>query len=492
LSRFVWATAVASTLGALIYYSIPAKQEPTWLSGGRKFAEDDAASIQSVLSSESIPVYTDREGRIGVRPSDWTRALAALTKKKAVPETLAEIEKDFQTPNIWESREQREERRHWGLERKLEVMIERLEDIVAADVTIHREVVRSGLRPETRLSAFVYVDAGAARSVGPRSIRSIQTLLVSNCAGLLPDAVSISDRDGKFYLVAGDPAAGRHSRTMARAEELRESILGRLLHIQGIDVVVQIDELAEPKEPIRPVEETLERSTPHASEPPVVPAATMVNRPVELPPDPPTAPVVLPEQREEIEVATKTATAAADTASGSKAKIWVQVPRSYYLRAFDENLPDRQPAPEDLLPYIARTETLIRNAVNVLIPSRELGELRVDTIPDAPLQPRVVAKGLPGSARFFDGLPGWVPGAAVGAAAGLAMVMAAGFGFLASRRPRLPERTTLRRGTLSVDPAETSITVPSDRVRELVRADPEAAAGVLRRWIGQESGGDRS
>ena len=53
----------------------------------------------------------------------------------------------------------------------------------------------------------------------------MQGYLVSNCSGLKPEAVSVSDRSGKFYLVAGDPGGGFRSRGMARAEELRESIL---------------------------------------------------------------------------------------------------------------------------------------------------------------------------------------------------------------------------------------------------------------------------
>jgi type III secretory pathway lipoprotein EscJ len=476
-ARLIVALLVLAALAGLVYYSLPGQEEPSWLYAGKKFSQDSAQAIQSALAAEDIEVFTDRDGRIGVRPSSWSKALAALRKKKVEPPSLEEIEKDYQTPNLWESREQREQRFQWGQERKLEVMIERLEDIIAADVTIHREQIRGGLRPETKVSAFVYIDAGKTRELSPRSIRTIQNLLVTNCAGLKPEAVSITDRSGKFYLVAGDPSGGMHSRTMARAEELRDQIAERLTYINGVDVLVQMEEPeTEPPAAANPAPIETKATVP------LKPAAvTVVNQPTELEPE------ATPVAESAVSHSPQRPSRAVQPPL-ARAKVWVQVPRTYYLNALAENAPGKHPSVEDLAPYINRTEGLIRNAISVIVPSQELGSVKIDVIPDAPIQTRAVPLPGPPSATWWHGYPAWLPGAAIGAGIGLLVVMIAGFGMMASRRPKLPARTTLRRSTLTVDPPEADVARPTERVRELIRANPEAAAGVLHRWINQDRG----
>ena len=71
----------------------------------------------------------------------------------------------------------------------------------------------------------------------------------------------------------------------------------------------------------------------------------------------------------------------------------------------------------------------------------------------------------------------------------MALVLGTGFGLIASRRPSArPSRTSVRSG-LVVDAPSGPVPGPSERVRDLVRRDPEAAAGVLQRWIGKADGG---
>ena len=63
--------------------------------------------------------------------------------------------------------------------------------------------------------------------------------------------------------------------------------------------------------------------------------------------------------------------------------------------------------------------------------------------------------------------------------------MAAAYRAVVSRRP-VPRRARgADRGRYPIDAAPEPGHAPSERVRELVRFNPEAAAGVLQRWIGQ-------
>jgi flagellar M-ring protein FliF len=62
-----------------------------------------------------------------------------------------------------------------------------------------------------------------------------------------------------------------------------------------------------------------------------------------------------------------------------------------------------------------------------------------------------------------------------------------GFGVLASRRPAPHPSARPRedRARYKIDEASDPGPGPSERVRELIRLNPEAAASVLHRWTGQ-------
>ena len=118
----------------------------------------------------------------------------------------------------------------------------------------------------------------------------------------------------------------------------------------------------------------------------------------------------------------------------------------------------------------------------MLVPPAEKGRVMVNTIADnlAPDPAPAVAAGPAVADRSW---PNWLAPAALGAGAGLAaaLVLGTGFGLIASRRPSArPSRTSVRSG-LVVDAPSGPVPGPSERVRDLVRRDPEAAAGVLQR-----------
>ena len=464
---------IACVGGGIYLLTLPSVEQPAWLYESRKLSEDQGQAIQSALAAEDIQVFTDRHGRIGVRPSSYTKALTALRKRKVEPPSFEEIVKETQTPNLWETGEQREQRLHWGMEKQVKLMIEGLPDIRSAQVTVQRERVRGGVRTEWKFTGFVWVDVDGGHELSPRTVRSIQALLVANCNGLKPDSVSVSDQSGKFYLEAGNPVGGVLSRTLARADELRETILERLNYIKGVDVLVQMEAVA-PEPPPHPAPTVAPSAAKDSSAAEILP-----NQPIELGPEPAPTPAPAAAPRPALPAV-------------PRAKVWVQVPRSYYYNAFADNVPGKQPSPEDLTPYISRTSELIRNAVSVIVPSHELGDVKIDTIPDSINFARVTASPLPSSDGWGDRLPAWGPGAIVGVLVGLTIAIATSFGLMATRRPKSEPapRGSTRRGGIAVDQGGEAVHGPSERVRELVRANPEAAAGVLHRWIGREDGGN--
>jgi hypothetical protein len=156
----------------------------------------------------------------------------------------------------------------------------------------------------------------------------------------------------------------------------------------------------------------------------------------------------------------------------------VRVPSSYYKRHYDEVAARGEPSAGDLIAFERKTQASIRSAVAMAVPPDELGEVEVDRI--FPSEPPAAA---PVPRRTVPPLAAWTPVLAVGG--GLMVFALAALG----RRWRRPASgSAAPRGSrrVRIDAAGGD---PAARVRELVRLDPAAAAGVLQRWIGQAGEG---
>jgi hypothetical protein len=153
------------------------------------------------------------------------------------------------------------------------------------------------------------------------------------------------------------------------------------------------------------------------------------------------------------------------------------VPRSFY---YHKALPNRNPSLEDLQSIQARTESIIETAVGYVLTQGTFA-VSIATIPDdVVLRDPLVAPAVPESRRW----PSWAIPAGAGAAVAVVGLTGSLF-WLATRRPRGALAGERLRRRYPADAAAEPGTAPSERVRELIRHNPKAAASVLHRWIGQ-------
>ena len=220
--------------------------------------------------------------------------------------------------------------------------------------------------------------------------------------------------------------------------------------------------------PVSPALSPAPTATPETPAPPE--PAVGVNKPLELDPLPVPGP----------SSAVATASPAARPAEDRRmARILVDVPRSFYLKA----TPIREPSPDNLQLMVLRTEERIKTAVGFVVPPSEPHEVIVETIwDDEPATPPLVD---PANTDARRSIPWWVPAATAGA--GMATLLLAAFRMLAARRPESRTRipSAPHRSRYGVDTPSEPGPGPSERVRELIRLNPEAAASILHRWIGQ-------
>ncbi len=438
--------------GYLASVGDPGKPAWSWIFERRKLSSDDLDKISEALDAAGIPHVADPLGRVGVKESRRAEALALLAKAHAVPPSLDDLSQEVEPGNpLLESPADRERREALRLEQILKAQIEGLDPAIAsAHVRIHRARRRPGLGQGLEVTASVYLRTEGGRKLGHRAVEGIQRFLIKDVPELRPESITVVDQTGHAYLAAGDPSLKESTHAHAREEDWQDQILGELRHIPGVGVSVLLEAPPAPQGP--------------APTPPE-PAADLVrpNGQVEL-----------------VESAPPPAAGAGGAPARPQANVWVRVPRSFYLMDFRSRSPGRQPTPEDLEPMRLRTEQVIRDAVGIHIPAGELGVVKVAVIQDdlASSGPFVVPLVLESPRPWA-----WVALSGVASAAALATV--AGLFRLAGRRPlRRPQRSARRSGYVADGPSG-PVPGPSERVRELIRLNPESAAGVLQRWIGQ-------
>ncbi len=295
-------------------------------------------------------------------------------------------------------------------------------------------------------------------------------------------AITVMDRRGHRYLDPSNPSLGDISRDRAREEELSEKILEKLDWIKGVRVLVQV---SAPQHAASRAARGGSSST--IANPPLAadrslsndgnsgpgPAgasgapAIVVNGPAELETEPaPTKPIA----------ATPVASESAVEPDRESGHVLVNVPRSFYYNALVNKADHLEPSSEEFQLMAARIETGVKKTIELVLPERGTWKVDVDTIPDE--LPIVRPAVLPYPAESRRKALDWGIVGAVGAA--ISILAAVGSWIQVARRSARPPRPEVETARYRTDLA--SEPGPSERVRELVRRNPEAAASVLQRW----------
>ncbi len=445
--------ALAALVAGAYFVSSEEPLARVLLFDGHRFDHDAVPKVVKVLRTKGIDCRVEK-GRVAVPPSRLVEAAGAVEEANLGPRPP--LEDDPQVPGIFDNpaviKDDKARRKLKGLE-------ELVRDVDPAIERAHIEVLRPqarGLAPAAEPKATVVLFGEASRPVPPRAIVAIQRLLVSVVPDLKPEAVTILGHKGVPYLVQGNPALLVESQAQARAEEIKTQILDKLDWIKGVKVSVRIDPATPPAtRPPRPV------PTPAPTGPIVAP-----NTPLSLAPeDLPTATVSIPAP----------APVEAADASG-QVSVLVQVPVTFYLYRPRLGDPDHEVSAADLPAYAEKVDGSIRAAVRHAAPGAKPEDVTISRIDvTGPERP---ARSFP-EARKVD--PAWALAAGLALLAALALVG----GLRSGRRPSARPQRRKRYDRRLTGEAPGSGPAPSERVRELVRMDPEAAAGVLQRWIGQ-------
>jgi flagellar M-ring protein FliF len=523
--RWGLAAVVLLALGAASYWGA-SNLSPSgvrYLASGKRFSSEALITVGRALEKQRIAYRIDDLRRVEVASDQFEEAADAVAKLDLGPPSIEEIRKDSQSAGLFDGPIEREQKEKVKLERMLEKMISDQEGVLSAVVSIDRPRAQAFSRNSAKPSAFVYVETDKGRAVPSRSVQAILGFLDGMVPGLEPGSITVMDHRGMRYLDPGNPALGDHSRNRAREEEISEEILEKLDWIKGVRVQVQVitphaGELAATKtsgagrpgadttaKGARPREAHPEPGSTHAGgideRPRISQPEMAVNRPISLEGGGELSPAVAPPavgsggsataqraaaKSEGIPRATGEGGTLAEpaphtrTGDASKERGWVvvNVPRSFYLN-MEIRGDQGKPSLEELRVMAERTEKSIRTTIALLLPDSDSWKVEVGTFADDVAQSRPTVLPDPSDSR--QRLLEWGILGAVGG--GLLILAIAGSVIHLARRPaRLPVHSAGSRRYHAGSVLQPS---PSERVRELIQRNPEAAASVLQRWVGQ-------
>jgi flagellar biosynthesis/type III secretory pathway M-ring protein FliF/YscJ len=491
LRRWVIGLSALALVVAIAYYQVgvPAPAG-AFVRSGATFSDDDVIAISQALDAKHLPFRVVDDGRIEVSADRLDDANDVIAKLEVGPRRLDDIEKRrAENWSLLDTPDDRLERAEKAHAERLAGYIQRLPGIVSARVNITRPRTRDARRAAQGACAFVYLETHGRREIPHRTVKSIQGLIAGNDPEVKPKAITIMDQTGHSYLDAQNPSLSALSRQRAHEEEYRDEIAKKLDWLTGVQVSVQLvpaPDAAEAPTLVPPAD-------PHPEPPPAAPAEDVhlpvpprmsMNQPLDPDPDPEPstlAPKSLPNLAPApAPTATQEPSAEMDETGRTRARVLVTVPRSFYLA----RMPNRDPSLEDLQAFVTRTETNIKMAVAIVIPPGRLGEVNVTTIADdlPPTSPPP-----PANIDTRRSLSWWILAGIAGGATAAALALT--FRLLAVRRPDVgtapKQRERDDRGRYKIDEAAAVGPAPSERVRELIRQNPEAAASVLHRWTGQ-------
>jgi flagellar M-ring protein FliF len=478
-STVYWAATSLGTVGV------------RYILAGRRFSSDDLIKICRNLDKQKIARRVDGQRRVEVAADQYEQAADIVAKLDLGDRAIDEILDESATSSIFDTPKEVEARQQRSQIKVIEKLIGQLDGVVSSIVSINRPPTSKWMHSAPKHSAFVYIETEDDRPLPYQTVQSIPVILTGSDPELTLASIKVIDRRGVRYFDPDNPGIGDKSRNEARERELGEEIVERLDWIKGVRVQVKLysPRTADPAASISSSAKVSRPSVapdqvavqPEGGSPPQqsvpTPPAFAVNRPLgELELLPKLPPVVAKE------VDAGAAAAHTDAREQSQklepGRVFIYVPRSFYFNAANIRTDNREPTQEELRIMEDRTENQIRTAVGLAMPEGESWKVGITTFPDelSLSRPTILESSADARRRVLD----WGIVGTVGAI--VSILAAAGSWIQVARRPaRLPAPMVATR-RYHVDSA--SEPGPSERVRELVRNNPEAAASVLQRWTG--------
>ncbi len=531
-ARIMCALLLAVVLVSLAFLlSLESSAPDDYVLGGHLFSTADLAAAHAAFAKAGLSKFQTEANRIRVPPGEQNAYVAALVDANAMPRHIGSWWDEYQDRNsLFEPEKHRDIRFKLATQRELAQVIRAMTGIEHASVQF-AEFKTNGLRSQTEVTAAVAIMPTENTELEPERVTSIRDFVAAAIPGLKATNVTVMDMNAGYSYPGGSDGAspgGRSdyaSQKRTYEQEWRRKITELLGYIPGVKVVTNV---------ILDSQIDLERSS-VKFDPQVVNTRTQSSLTSERTvgqrsPGEPSAvtntsnqqATITQPQGQELDKQHETEVqegvpsyeqVVSKMAPLTPQRVTVSVagPRSYYRRVWEvrngagAREPTHAPEEMELEKIEAERKQTIHNAVVTLLHPRSGGQddyalVHVSTFDDQTLAPPPApgraTQAVTWLAENWSTLGMMVVGlAGLLVLRGILRAAPSGAGppagFEKTWSVLRPDQTVSNRGQAAgnrVRPgkrfAETDSS-PREELAQMVNDDPEAAADILRAWIGQ-------
>lgn len=218
----------------------------TYLMGGRPFSPSEMPAIHAAFAAAGLPEPKYEGNRILVPAGQEAAYVTALAEAGAMPADFhSYLEKTLADQGPFVGPRQRDELIKNAKQKKLAAIIASMQGIEFATVD-YDERREGGLSRRVTCTASVSVKPVLNQQLDPDQARIIRHLVSAAFAGLKPESVTIADLNGRVYVGSGDSSVDgeehQYLRVMHAYENLfRQRVQDALAYVSGATVNVNVE-----------------------------------------------------------------------------------------------------------------------------------------------------------------------------------------------------------------------------------------------------------
>jgi flagellar M-ring protein FliF len=219
-----------------------------YLLNGQSFTSDEMSVMEGAFGKAGLSDYTVDGSRIRISKSRQAAYLGALADEGAMPARFGDhLTKAVNDIGPFSSRQHSEEMIKIAKQKELAAVIRSMQGVENATVLFDMQK-KGGLKSETAFTASVSVKPRGTQPMDASKVPMIRSLVAGAIAGLSPEKVSVIDLNGRSYsgsVGTGGPAGSAIEDPYIQRQQTyqsiyEEQIASRLSHIPGVLVTANV------------------------------------------------------------------------------------------------------------------------------------------------------------------------------------------------------------------------------------------------------------
>lgn len=237
---------IVVSLGYLFAHQVSGSD--VYLMGGESFSAGDLKAMEAAFGKAGLSSYRIEGSRVSIPRGQQAVYMAALVDANAVPPDFGKyLTEAVEASNPFLTAKQIEGRKTAAKEKELSLIIRSLPGIEKAAVLFDSQTERGVYGPVVK-TASVAVKALGSQPLDSEQVRKIRHLVAGAFAGMKPEHVTVADMNGQTHAGSGDPASGASAEDDPYIVRKREhekawqlKILAALAYVPGVSVTTNVE-----------------------------------------------------------------------------------------------------------------------------------------------------------------------------------------------------------------------------------------------------------